>query len=118
MHGTHLQQYALACPDLGAGRSPSAPTTVHQWSYEHKARRTGTPCSLVGELLAAWGGGDVILFSTPMPRSSFPKQSRSIATAESVMGTAWGEEKPDIAWVRKHPDSEDASVGVGMGWDD
>ena len=57
------------------------------------------------------------VFNPYMPRSSFHKQRRSIATAESVMGTAWGEEKLDIAWVSKHPDSEDASVGVGMGWD-
>ena len=33
------------------------------------------------------------------------------------MGTAWGEERLGIAWIRKHPDSEDESVGVGMGWD-
>ena len=57
------------------------------------------------------------MFSTPMPRSSFQKQRRSIATAESVMGAAWGEERLSITWVSKHPDSEDESVGVGMGWD-
>ena len=33
------------------------------------------------------------------------------------MGTVWREEKMDIACVRKHPDSEDESVGVGVGWD-
>ena len=33
------------------------------------------------------------------------------------MRAAWGEERLGIAWVSKHPDSEDASVGVGMGWD-
>jgi len=52
-----------------------------------------------------------------MPRSSFQKQRVSIATAESAMRAAWGEDKLGIAWVSKHPDSEDASVGVGMGWD-
>ena len=57
------------------------------------------------------------MFSIPIPRSSFQQQRRSIATAESVMGTAWGEERLGIAWIRKHPDSEDESVGVGMGWD-
>ena len=57
------------------------------------------------------------MFSTPMPRSSFQKQRRSIATAESVMGTAGGEERLGITWVSKHPDSEeDESVGVRMGW--
>ena len=58
------------------------------------------------------------MFSTPMPRSSVQQQRRSIATAESVMGTAWGEERLGITWISKHPDSEDDSVGVGMGWDD
>ena len=58
------------------------------------------------------------MFSTPMPRSSFQKQRRSITTAESVMGVAWGEERLGITWISKHPDSEDDSVGVGMGWDD
>ena len=33
------------------------------------------------------------------------------------MGTVWGEERLDIAWVSKHPDSEDESVGVGVGLD-
>ena len=51
-----------------------------------------------------------------MPRSSFQKQ-RNIATAESAMGIVWREESLDIAWVSKHPDSEDESVGVGVGWD-
>ena len=49
-----------------------------------------------------------------MPRSSFRKQRRSITTAESVKGAAWGEELLGITWVSKHPDSEDESVGVGM----
>ena len=31
-------------------------------------------------------------------------------------GCAWGKEKLGITWVSKHPDSEDDSVGVGMGW--
>ena len=52
-----------------------------------------------------------------MPRSSFQKQRRNIATAESAMGTVWREERLDIAWVSKHPDSEDESVGVEVGWD-
>ena len=52
-----------------------------------------------------------------MPRSSFQKQRRSIATAESVMGTAGGEERLGITWVSKHPDSEDESVRLEMGWD-
>ena len=56
------------------------------------------------------------MFSTLMPRNSFQKQ-RSIATAESVMGAAWGEERLGITWVSKHPDREDESVGIGMGWD-
>ena len=49
--------------------------------------------------------------------SSFQKKRRNIATAESAMGAAWREERLDIAWVSKHPDSEDESVGVGVGWD-
>ena len=52
-----------------------------------------------------------------MPRSSFQKQRRNIATAESAMGTVWREERLDIAWASKHPDSEDESVGVAVGWD-
>ena len=56
------------------------------------------------------------MFSTPMPRRSFQKQ-RNIAIAESVVGAASGEERLGITWVSKHPDSEDDSVGVGMGWD-
>ena len=52
-----------------------------------------------------------------MPRSSFQKQRRNIATAESAMGTVWREERLDIAWVSKHPDSEDETVGVGVDWD-
>ena len=52
-----------------------------------------------------------------MPRSSFRKQRKSIATAENVMDAAWGQERVGITWVRKHPDIEDESVGVGMGWD-
>ena len=51
-----------------------------------------------------------------MPRSSFQKQRRNI-TAESAMGTVWREDRLDIAWVNKRPDSEDESVGVGVGWD-
>ena len=46
-----------------------------------------------------------------MPRSSFQKQRESIATADSAMGTAWGE-RLDFVWVIKHPDSE-----VRAGWD-
>ena len=53
----------------------------------------------------------------PMLRSSFQKQRRNIATAESAMSTVWREEKLDIQWVSKHPDSEDESIGVGVGWD-
>ena len=52
-----------------------------------------------------------------MPRSSFQKQRRNIATAESAMGAVWREERLDIAWVSKHPDSEDESVGDGVDWD-
>ena len=52
-----------------------------------------------------------------MPRSSFQKQRRNIATADSALGTVWREERLDIAWVSKHPDIEDESVGVGVGWD-
>ena len=33
------------------------------------------------------------------------------------MGTAWGEERLDIACVSEHLDSEDEGVGVGVGWD-
>ena len=35
------------------------------------------------------------------------------------MGAAWGEESLGIAWENEgqHLDSEDESVGVGMGWD-
>ena len=33
------------------------------------------------------------------------------------MDAAWGEERLGIACVSKHHDSEDESVGVGMGWD-
>ena len=35
------------------------------------------------------------------------------------MGAAWGEESLGTAWKNegKHLDSEDESVGVGMGWD-
>ena len=40
-----------------------------------------------------------------------------MATAESIMRAAWGEERLDITWVSKHPDSEDESVGVGVVWD-
>ena len=58
---------------------------------------------MVGELLDLWGGD--------MPRSSFQKQRESIATADSAMGTAWGE-RLDFVWVIKHPDSE-----VRAGWD-
>ena len=52
-----------------------------------------------------------------MPRSLFQKQRRNIATAESVLGAAWEEERLGIVWVSRHPDSEDESFGVGMGWD-
>ena len=52
---------------------------------------------------------------TPMPRSLFRKQ-KGIATTESEMGAAWGEESLGIAWVSKHPDSKDESVEVGMSW--
>ena len=52
-----------------------------------------------------------------MPRTSFQKQRRNNATAESAMGTGWREERLKIAWVTKHPDSEDESVGVGVGGD-
>ena len=45
------------------------------------------------------------------------KQRSSIATAESVIGAAWGEERLGIAWVSKHHRSEDERVGVGIGWD-
>ena len=38
------------------------------------------------------------------------------SAAESAMGTVWREERLDIAWVSQHPDSEDESVGVGVGW--
>ena len=51
-----------------------------------------------------------------MPRSSFQKERRNIATAESAIDTVWTEKKLDIAWVSKHPNSEDESVGVGVGW--
>ena len=51
-----------------------------------------------------------------MPRSSFQKQMRTIATAESDMSTVLSEERLDIAWVSKDRDSEDESVGVGVGW--
>ena len=33
------------------------------------------------------------------------------------MGTVGREERLDIAWVSKHPESKDESVGVGVGWD-
>ena len=33
------------------------------------------------------------------------------------MCTVWIEERLDIAWVSKHPDKEDESVGVRGGWD-
>ena len=52
-----------------------------------------------------------------MQRTSFQKQGRNITTAESAMGKVWREDRLDIAWVSKHPDSEDESVGVGVGWD-
>ena len=45
------------------------------------------------------------------------KQRSSIATAESVIAAAWGEERLGIAWVSKHHNSEDERVGVGMGGD-
>ena len=51
------------------------------------------------------------------PNAEEFQQQRSIATAERVVGTASGEERLGIAWVSKHPGSEDESVGVGMGWD-
>ena len=44
------------------------------------------------------------------------KQRGSIATAESVIGAAWGEERLGIAWVNEYLDSEVERVGVGMGW--
>ena len=53
----------------------------------------------------------------PDAMSSFQKQRRNIATAESAMGTVRREERLDIAWVGKHHDSGDESVGVGVGWD-
>ena len=52
-----------------------------------------------------------------MLRRFLKKQRRNIATAEIAMGTVWKEERLDIAWVSKHSDSEDESVGVGVGWD-
>ena len=33
------------------------------------------------------------------------------------MGTVWRGERLDIAWVSKHPDSEEESVRVRVGWD-
>ena len=46
-----------------------------------------------------------------MPRNSFLRQRESIATADSAMGTAWGD-RLGFVWVSKHPDTE-----VGVGWD-
>ena len=43
------------------------------------------------------------------------KQRSGIATAESVIGAAWGE--VGIAWVSKHHGREDERVGDGLGWD-
>ena len=59
------------------------------------------------------------MMSVIFPRSilSFfflDRRKGSIATAESVIGAALGEETPSIAWVRRHHDSEDERVGVGM----
>ena len=53
----------------------------------------------------------------PDAMSSFQKQRRNIATAESAMGTMWRQERLDIAWVSKYTDNEDESVGFGVGWD-
>ena len=56
----------------------------------------------------------------PFFSSSFfllANQRSSIATAESMIGAAWGEERLGTVWVSKHHDSEGESVGVGMGWD-
>ena len=44
------------------------------------------------------------------------KQRGSVATAESLVGAAWGEERLGIAWVSKHHNSKDERIGVGMGW--
>ena len=41
------------------------------------------------------------------------KQRSSNATAESVIGAAWGEERLGIVWVSEHHDSEDKTSGVG-----
>ena len=55
----------------------------------------------------------------PDAKELFPKQRRNIMNiiSESAMGTVWREERLGIAWVSKHPDSEDESIGVGVGWD-
>ena len=43
------------------------------------------------------------------------ERSSSIASAESVIGVEWGEERRGIAWVSKHHGSEDERAEVGMG---
>ena len=58
----------------------------------------------------------LFFLSSLLPFFLLAKQRSSIATAESVMGAAWGEERLGIAWVSKHHNSKDDRVGVGRGW--
>ena len=58
----------------------------------------------------------LIFLSSSLSFSMISKQRSGIATAESVSGAAWEEERLGIAWVSKHHHGEDGRVEVGMGW--
>ena len=46
-----------------------------------------------------------------------PKAEEEHRYSGERLGVVWREERLDIAWVSKRPDSDDESVGVGAGWD-
>ena len=57
----------------------------------------------------------LFFLSSCLPFFLLAKQRGSIATAEIVIGAAWGGERLGIAWVSKIHNSEDQRVGVGKG---
>ena len=53
----------------------------------------------------------------PDAEEFIPKAEEEHHHSGERYGYSLGEERLDIAWVSKHPDSEDDNVGVEVGWD-